>query len=62
MAQIHVNNLTFYYGGNLKNAHYAMLKTGENGAVTYDVPVALPGAVSISLSANGEMENFQLDQ
>lgn len=46
---------------NLKNAHYAMLKTGEDGAVTYDAPVALPGAVSISLSANGEPENFYAD-
>ena len=46
---------------NLKNAHYAMLKTGEDGAVTYDTPVALPGAVSISLSANGEPENFYAD-
>ncbi|MDY2594616.1 MAG: major tail protein [Oliverpabstia sp.] len=46
---------------NLKNAHYAMQKTGEAGAVTYDTPVALPGAVSISLSANGEPENFYAD-
>ena len=46
---------------NLKNAHYAMLKTGEDGTVTYDTPVALPGAVSISLSANGEPENFYAD-
>ena len=46
---------------NLKNAHYAMRKTGEDGAVTYDAPVALPGAVSISLSANGEPENFYAD-
>ena len=46
---------------NLKNAHYAMLKTGEDGAVAYDTPVALPGAVSISLSANGEPENFYAD-
>lgn len=46
---------------NLKNAHYAMLKVDEQGVVTFDVPVALPGAVSISLDANGEPENFYAD-
>ncbi len=39
---------------NLKNAHYAMLKVDEEGVVSFDKPVALPGAVSISLDANGE--------
>lgn len=46
---------------NLKNAHYAMLSTGEDGAVTFGTPVPLPGAVSISLDANGEPENFYAD-
>ena len=46
---------------NLKNAHYAMLKLGEDGAVTFDTPIALPGAVSISLDANGEPDNFYAD-
>ena len=46
---------------NLKNAHYALLIMGENGAVTYGVPVALPGSVSLSLDANGEPENFYAD-
>ncbi len=46
---------------NLKNAHYAMLQTSETGAITFDTPVALPGAVSISLDANGEPENFYAD-
>lgn len=37
---------------NLKNAHYAMLKVDEEGVVSFDKPVALPSAVSISLDDN----------
>ena len=43
---------------NLKNAHYAMLKVDEQGVVTFDVPVALPGAVSISLMPMGSRRIF----
>ena len=46
---------------NLKNAHYAMLHIAQDGTVSYDTPVPLPGAVSISLDANGEPENFYAD-
>ena len=46
---------------NLKNAHYAMLQTSEEGVVSFGTPAALPGAVSISLDANGEPENFYAD-
>ena len=46
---------------NLKNAHDARLSIAADGTVSYGTPVALPGAVSISLDANGEPENFYAD-
>ena len=46
---------------NLKNAHYAVLTVGTDGTVSYGKPVPLPGAVSLSLNANGEPENFYAD-
>ncbi len=46
---------------NLKNAHYALLSMGEDGTVTYGTPMAIPGAVSIALDANGEPSNFYAD-
>lgn len=46
---------------NLKNAHYAILTLDEDDKPSYAKPVRLPGAVSLSLSANGEPENFYAD-
>ncbi len=45
---------------NLKNVHYALL-TLTNNAPSYAAPVPMPGAVSLSLDANGEPENFYAD-
>ena len=46
---------------NLCNAHYAPIEAGENGESTFGIPVALPGAVSISLDPHGEPDSFYAD-
>lgn len=45
----------------LKNCYYAKATFDEDGNVTYDTPVRLPGAVSLSLDPEGEVENFYAD-
>lgn len=45
----------------LKNVHIAVLTEGEDGAVSWGTPFALPGAVSLSLDAEGETSHFYAD-
>lgn len=44
-----------------KNAYYAKIKEDESGNITYETPVKLDGAVSISLSPSGESVEFYAD-
>ena len=46
---------------NLKNVHAAKLTVGEQGAFAYAAPQAIPGAVSISLDAEGDTSPFYAD-
>ena len=46
---------------NLKNAHYALETVTTTGAYSYATPVAIPGAVSLSLSPRGEAYTFYAD-
>lgn len=46
---------------NLKNVHAAKLSKDEEGNLVYTTPVAIPGAVSISLDAEGDSSPFYAD-
>ena len=45
----------------IKNVYYSKITYGENNAVTYATPVAMPGARSISLSASGDSTDWWAD-
>lgn len=46
----------------LNQVHYAKIKSfDEEGMPVYGNPVRIPGAVSLSIDANGENENFYAD-
>ena len=46
---------------NLKNVHISVLTKSDEGEFSYATPVSLPGAVSLSLDAEGEASPFYAD-
>ena len=46
---------------NLCNVHFAPLTEAANGDISWDIPIPIPGAVSLSLEPTGEPESFYAD-
>ena len=45
----------------LKNVYYSVLTEDADGVTTFGTPVAIKGAVNLSLSASGDTNNFYAD-
>ena len=46
---------------NLSNVHFAPLVEADDGTISWDTPIPIPGAVSIALDPEGEPESFYAD-
>lgn len=46
---------------NLRNVHYAPIVVGEDGDITFEAPVHIPGAVSMTLNRQGSEVKFIAD-
>ena len=46
---------------NIHNVYYAPLTIAADGTYTFATPIAMPGAKSISLKANGEPKSYYAD-
>lgn len=46
---------------NISNAHVALKTVEQDGAIKYEKPFAMPGSVSLSLEAKGEITPFYAD-
>lgn len=45
----------------LSNVHFALINTDEGGAISYDTPHKVPGAVNMTLEPNGSTTPFYAD-
>ena len=45
----------------LSNVVMAKMNVGEGGVITYDTPIAIPGAVNLSLEPQGDTNDFYAD-
>lgn len=45
----------------LENVHYALFDIGEDGTITYQTPIPIPGAVELEITARGDMIEFYAD-
>lgn len=57
MPEARKNKIKF----NLKKVHFAIMSVSDSGVISYATPVAVPGAVSLSMDAEGESRPFYAD-